>query len=269
MAPADWPANAPVMKTMEEHDECENARIERLSDRLRAAVRDLDSAALPGEAASQRHVVAELFDITMGAIYAPGRLPPEALVRRALAACGASAAKLVPLEWARERFVHQFWTREFVAALARHLRASGAAPVLEVGAGRGDLAGWLRARGVPIVATDDGSWLDGRRRWPRGLPDGVEPLSYEAALARYRPALVLCSWMPLGEDWTPAFRACPSAREYLLIGEGPGGCTGTPASFDASAPWRRAFLGDIARLGLTRNADRAYSTSVYRFWRAA
>ncbi len=66
---------------------------------------------------------------------------------------------------------------------------------------------------------------------------------------------------------TPAFRACSSARAYLLIGEGPGGCTGTPASFDAPPPWRRATLPNIARWGLTRNADRDYIASTYQFTR--
>src|SRR5207247_924817 len=83
-------------------------------------------------------------------------------------------------------------------------------PVLEVGAGRGDLARALRERGLPVVATDDGSWLDGRRSWPGALPTDVEPLPYATALARYQPGIVLCAWMPLGEDWTPAFRPRPA-----------------------------------------------------------
>lgn len=248
-------------------DDREGARLARLLARLRAAARELDAAVLPGEAVGQRRAVAQLFDIIMSALYGAGRLPDEATLRRALAACGGGAARTVPLEWGRTHFVHQFCTREFVDALGAHIRATGLAPVLEVGAGRGALARWLRVRGLPTIATDDGSWLDGRLSWPRGVPEGVERLSYTAALARYRPQLVLCSWMPQGEDWTPAFRACPSVREYLLIGEGPGGFTGTAASFALYRPWRRASLDAIARLGLARHPDRTSRGAVYSFYR--
>ena len=234
---------------------------------LRRAVADLDLVASRHEIGPQRRVVAEAFGRAVARLYAGGRLPADGEVRAVLAACGTGAARLVPLEWAREHFVHQFWTREFVDALAARLRTLALEPVVEVGAGRGDLARWLRERGIPVVATDDGSWLDGRLGWPLGLPPDVERAGYVEALARHRPAAILCSWMPLGEDWTPAFRACPAARAYLLIGEGPGGCTGTPASFGAPPPWRRATLPDLARWGLTRNADRDYVASVYQFTR--
>lgn len=243
------------------------ARVERLIARIASAARELDTLALPDEIAGQCQHISRLFDITVSLLYQDTRLPPEALVRRLLAACGSGGTHLVPLAWARTHFVHQYWTREFVEALALAISGIAAAPVLEVGAGRGDLARWLRMWGIPVIATDDGSLLDGRLQWPRGVPAGVEPLSYHEALARYSPRFVLCSWMPLGEDWTPAFRECPSVRGYLLIGEGPGGCTGTPESFDAPPGWQRTSLTAAAHLGISRNADRAYSTSVYCFSR--
>jgi len=266
---------------------------ERRIAALRRAVRELEAAALPHDVAAARTTVAEAFGQAMRALCAGGRLPGYAEVRAALDACGTGAAHLVPLGWGREHFVHQFLTREFVDALAGFIaclhrppvlevgapaRAASSppsstplhqSPVLEVGAGRGDLARGLRERGLPVVATDDGSWLDGRRSWPGALPTDVEPLPYATALARYQPGIVLCAWMPLGEDWTPAFRACPAVTDYILIGEGPGGCTGTPESFAAPPPWRRTSLRDVACWGLTRNADRAFSTSVYHFHRPA
>ena len=261
------------MIASEAYDERERARVGRLIVRLRWAACELDLVAGPGEAAHGREAVADAFDAAMTALYRDDRLPDAATLHQLLAACGSGVAKVTPLAWGRRTFVHQFLTREFVDALAMHLlaaaRAYGDAPVLEVGAGRGELARRLRARGVPLVATDDGSWLDGRLGWPCGVPLDVEPLSYSEALARTEPALVLCAWMPLGEDWTPAFRTCPSVCEYLLIGEGPGGCTGAAATFDAPAPWIREALPQIARHGFTRNADRAFSTAVYRFRRQA
>jgi len=83
----------------------------------------------------------------------------------------------------------------------------------------------------------------------------VEEADVETALARYRPALVLASWMSMGTlptlngaacimmlivrcrwqaligagvDWTRAIRATPSVQEYLLIGEVDFGVSGTP-----------------------------------------
>lgn len=261
------------MIASEAYDGRERARVGRLIERLRVAARDLDLVAGPGEAVHQRETLVGAFDAAMAALYRDDLLPDDATLRQVLAACGSGAARLTPLVWGQQTFIHQFLTREFVDALAAQFLAApccyGDAPVLEVGAGRGELARRLRARGVPIVATDDGSWLDGRLAWPRGVPLDVEPLSYTEALARTQPALVLCAWMPLAEDWTPAFRACPSVREYVLIGEGPGGCTGAATTFEAPAPWVREALPEIARHGFTRNADRAFSTAVYHFRRLA
>ena len=39
----------------------------------------------------------------------------------------------------------------------------------------------------------------------------------EAAVRERAPHLVLCSWMPLGVDWSAAFRAQSSVNEYLLV----------------------------------------------------
>lgn len=39
----------------------------------------------------------------------------------------------------------------------------------------------------------------------------------EAAVRQRAPHLVLCCWMPLGTDWSAAFRAQGSVREYLLV----------------------------------------------------
>lgn len=251
----------------DEYSAADLARYERLVESVAEAARGLDTVALPDEVPGQRRRVLEAFDRAMRLLYRDGRLPPEVMLRAALGACGRGTARLMPLDWGRRHFVHQFLTREFVVDLAAFLERSPG-PVLEVGAGRGDLARALRRWGVPIIATDGGSSLDGRLQWPRGVPDDVELLSYTAALARYRPACVLCAWMPLGEDWTPAFRACPSVRAYLLIGEGPGGCTGSAAAFQVAPGWKRTKLVRLGARGLTRNADRAFSASVYHFTRA-
>jgi hypothetical protein len=53
-------------------------------------------------------------------------------------------------------------------------------------------------------------------------------LHYRDALQQYTPHVVFCSWMPLGQDWTAAFRACASVSAYLLLGECDDGASGDP-----------------------------------------
>lgn len=132
--------------------------------------------------------------------------------------------------YAEEHGVYELVTRELMSALAVYLHDRRAAllsatdkelRVLEVGAGNGELSHHLRqelrSRQVPaqVIACDNGAWpLDAALRF-----DGVEALSYRAALRKHEPHVVLCSWMPMGADWTADFRACGSVREYLLLGE--------------------------------------------------
>jgi len=75
----------------------------------------------------------------------------------------------------------------------------------------------LRDRGVEatVLACDNGSWpLDTALRF-----GGVEARAFRAALREHAPHLVVCSWMPMGVDWTATFRSCASVREYVLLGE--------------------------------------------------
>ncbi len=145
----------------------------------------------------------------------------------------------------RERGIYHLPTVEFVVALARTLRRLPG-PWLEVGAGRGDLAWAVRGAGVPIVATDDGSW------WPAPLPDDVIRCDLHAALARFQPATVLCVWPPRGTDWPAMFRSCASVQAYLLIGDGSRGMTGNPATWAGDKGWRRHPLPRLAALGRCR-----------------
>lgn len=116
---------------------------------------------------------------------------------------------------ARPRY--EILTQEFVAALAAYLtgRLFPGELLLEVGAGDGRLAralcGALPAH-LRLVATDSGA---------RGLApvEQMEQYTAQEAVVKLQPAVVLCSWMPLGEDWTAAFRASASVREYVVVGD--------------------------------------------------
>lgn len=103
--------------------------------------------------------------------------------------------------------------------------------VLEVGAGNGELAHGLRqalhARGVEcsFVACDDGSWPLPRTESGRAFGH-IERMGHAAALASFRPHVVIVSWMPMGVDWTAAFRRCDSLQQYILLGEAFDGAAG-------------------------------------------
>ena len=157
--------------------------------------------------------------------------------------------------------IFEFWTEDYVVKLASYLQdrcdeVDGHTIILDVGAGDGTLAHFLKEaimdgkshgatlkskskkrpkhqkRRIPtIVATDDGSW----KIQPKA---SVERMSVSEAMKRYGPhylldgddnssphqLIILCSWMPMGIDWTREFRAA-GADEYILIGEcDDGGC---------------------------------------------
>ena len=146
--------------------------------------------------------------------------------------------------------IYQLWTREYIDGLADYIlertqRNDGETIVLDVGAGDGFLAQLLQEsfnsqsqksrrqsrsqrrgmilkqvetkRKIPeLVAFDDGSW-----NIVAGAP--VENLDVVAALEKYatdesRHVIVLCSWMPMGMDWTALMRDY-NVDEYILIGE--------------------------------------------------
>jgi hypothetical protein len=142
-----------------------------------------------------------------------------------------------------EAEIYQFWTREYIHKLAwyihsRCMKEGGKETLLvDVGAGDGLLASLLRhafdeikyqSMGykstikVPeILATDNGSW-----QIPLRAP--VENWSVEETMQRLqndendpRDVIVICSWMPLHQDWTRMFRSGHRRRvkEYILIGE--------------------------------------------------
>ncbi|KAL7578290.1 hypothetical protein ACA910_012703 [Epithemia clementina (nom. ined.)] len=104
-----------------------------------------------------------------------------------------------------------------------------------------------------VLATDNGSWGVSKR-----ASTGMEKLDYKQALKKYcqvddvsdqqpiqrrRQVIVLCSWMPMNEDWTAEFRKySPTVQEYILIGECDDGQCG-----DNWATWGNVhMLSDVA-----------------------
>jgi hypothetical protein len=125
--------------------------------------------------------------------------------------------------WCHVFRVYDFWHEDLLRGLSEHLvrryPSASEGDIIEVGAGDGSLAHWLRMRGIPALGSDDGSW---------GLVPRFPVIRQTFAEAlRAHPKVVICSWMPYGKDWTGAFMACRSVDEYILIGESHGGCCGS------------------------------------------
>lgn len=135
----------------------------------------------------------------------------------------------------KEHPIFEFWTKEYIHALSTYLaqrvEALGGTEenptvILEVGAGDGRLTHFLQEKmnelmpgKVKIIATDSSDW-----KIPLAFP--VEKMSHNEALEKYKPKIVISSWMPYQYDWTADFRAAESVDEYILIGEADGGCCG-------------------------------------------
>jgi hypothetical protein len=155
-----------------------------------------------------------------------------------------------------EADIYQLWTQDYVQHLGNYLldRCSDGieTTVVDIGAGDGLLVHFLleymeaertrrkksktskKLKKLPtVVATDDGSW---------GIfaKAQVEKLNVQDSLAKYRSRskndgddndndnrrlIVLCSWMPMGQDWSTLFRDV-GVDEYILIGEADDGTCG-------------------------------------------
>jgi len=145
-------------------------------------------------------------------------------------------------------FVYEFFTKEFIRELFRYIETScveikkkqglDEVLVLEVGAGTGQLT-WLLIQEynksrqennvrIKFLATDTGLWSERHSAGAVNELDIVKNSSFVKALEEFSPNLVLCSWMPMEQDWTEDFRKCPSVEEYVLIGEVDDGCCGHP-----------------------------------------
>ena len=181
-------------------------------------------------------------------------LPTNAALDARLAEPGTRAGFVA---FCRARGIYHLPTVEFVAALASRLLQRLPAPYVEVGAGRGDLARALRANGLPIIATDDGAW------WPDSLPDDVARCDVRSRSGALPPRHGARVWPPRTSDWPALFRAAPSVRSYLLIGDGPHGMTGSAAAWEEAPGWRHRWLPRLAALGRCRlDADGAPHTRV-------
>eukprot|EP00934_Nitzschia_sp_Nitz4_P000433 Nitzschia sp. Nitz4//scaffold279_size24496//16175//17824//NITZ4_008383-RA/size24496-augustus-gene-0.8-mRNA-1//1//CDS//3329545400//433//frame0 len=179
-----------------------------------------------------------------------------------------------------EADIYQLWTKDYIQHLGDYLldrtkshfaSKGGETIVLDVGAGDGLLVHFLRehaerkdrgegvrSRGkaskktqhfdIPtptFVATDNGS---------QGIfaKAEVERLDVKTAISKYcagapsnnTQVIVLCSWMPIGQDWSKLFRDA-AVEEYILIGEADDGSSGLEwETWGNAESWREKPEGE-------------------------
>jgi len=133
-------------------------------------------------------------------------------------------------------------TQQFVEALGEFLRGLDAGPVLEVCAGSGELADAIRTTGVPVVATDTDPPPD----------SAVVRAAAEEALRRYRPVLVLGSFVPIDAGVDRLVLGFPSVRHYVVLGARIGGLFGS-GDLWRNPGWIAEPLEPITRWMLTRH----------------
>lgn len=115
--------------------------------------------------------------------------------------------RLMPL--VQPQGIYCFYSRRLIRELAALIDGR---PALEIAAGDGTLSRFLLSAGTQITATDDHSWSDVR------FPAGVERLDAKAALRKYQPQVVLCSWPPAGNPFEAEVFKTASVQTYVVIG---------------------------------------------------
>jgi len=154
-----------------------------------------------------------------------------------------------PFLIAHEYGVFQFWNVEYIDCLAKEInKLVGSQLVLEVAAGDGMLSHYLRQRRVNIIATDSAEWYNTVKR-----RDKVELLDAVAAIRKYRPIIVIASWLPYEAEIDIAIFD-ENAHYIILIGE-ENGATGSPKFWNTEywkKNYRRSYLEECDRWNICR-----------------
>jgi hypothetical protein len=150
---------------------------------------------------------------------------------------------LMPL--VEPRGIYCFYSRPLVARLAELI---GDRACVEIAAGDGTLARFLRDAGADVVATDDFSW---KQTAPGGERAGdVVRQDARTALRERRPQVVLCSWPPAGNAFERHVFATDSVETYVVIGAGGEFGTGAWADYRAQEAFTFAEDPELSRLVL-------------------
>jgi hypothetical protein len=149
----------------------------------------------------------------------------------------------------------------YSGALVKRLVALiGDRSCVEIAAGDGTLARFLRHAGADVVATDDCSWQKTRR----AITDVVEQ-DARTALRERAPAVVVCSWPPAGNPFEQWIFKTPSVETYIMIGSRSEFAAGNWAAYRGQDAFTMRLDEDLSRLVLPPEIESA----VYVFERAS
>jgi hypothetical protein len=169
-----------------------------------------------------------------------------------------------PLLWQRRflmplvgpRGIYCFYSKPLVKRLAAMI---GGRPALEIAAGDGTLSRFLADAGADVTPTDDHSWRD------VSFPADVVRQDARAAVRERRPAVVICSWPPAGNDFEREVFRTPSVELYVVIGSRHRFATGNWDAYEEQAEFDFGEDPELSRLVLPPELDAA----VYVFRRRA
>ena len=154
---------------------------------------------------------------------------------------------LMPL--VEPRGIYCFYSKSLVARLAARI---GERPCVEIAAGDGTLARFLRAAGADVVATDDHSWQKTRR----AISDVVEQDAH-AALRERRPEVVICSWPPAGNPFEKWVFKTPSVKTYIVIASRSELAAGNWADYRAQTSFSMSIDDELGALVLPPEIESA------------
>ena len=171
---------------------------------------------------------------------------------------------LWPLVWQRRflmplvgpKGIYCFYSKPLIRKLAELI---GDRRALEIAAGDGTLSRFLAEAGIDITPTDDYSWRD------VSFPKQVVRQDARDAVRSRKPAVVVCSWPPAGNDFEQAVFKTPSVELYIVVGSRHRFATGNWETYEQQSNFEFSEDEELARLVLPPELDAA----VYVFRRSA
>ena len=160
---------------------------------------------------------------------------------------------LMPL--VNKQGIYCFYSRSLIKRLSALI---GDKECLEIGAGDGTLTRFLNDNGTACRATDDYSWAHYIT-----YPDFVEKADAKAALSKYAPKVVLCSWPVPGNPYEKHVFNTESVELYIVIGTKDPAVTGDFDAYDKAKHFSMELNEELSRLLVPPSEDNA----VYLFTR--
>jgi hypothetical protein len=154
---------------------------------------------------------------------------------------------LMPL--VEPRGIYCFYSGALVQRLAELIDGR---PCVEIAAGDGTLARFLREAGTDVVATDDYSWRTTRRV----ITDVVQQ-DARSALRERGPEVVLCSWPPAGNAFERWVFQTPSVDTYVVVASRSESAAGNWADYRGQDAFAFSEAPDLSRLVLPPETEPA------------